>query len=123
MNQLQFVDEKLDYWLCKRQLPNGGLNGRPQKLEDVCYSWWVLSSLAMRNKTHWIDLSALEQFIQNCADENGGFSDRPGDMPDIFHTLFALAGLSLIKNEALEQVNPVYCMPQKVLNRHFNKYS
>ena len=26
----------LGWWLCERQLPNGGLNGRPQKLPDVC---------------------------------------------------------------------------------------
>ena len=30
------VDEKtLAWWLAERQLPNGGLNGRPEKLEDV----------------------------------------------------------------------------------------
>jgi geranylgeranyl transferase type-2 subunit beta len=27
--------EKLAEWLIWRQLPNGGLNGRPEKLEDV----------------------------------------------------------------------------------------
>ena len=26
---------KLAWWLAERQLPNGGLNGRPEKLEDV----------------------------------------------------------------------------------------
>jgi geranylgeranyl transferase type-2 subunit beta len=35
------------WWLCERQLPSGGLNGRPEKLPDVCYSWWVLSALAV----------------------------------------------------------------------------
>ena len=25
----------LGWWLAERQLPNGGLNGRPEKLEDV----------------------------------------------------------------------------------------
>ncbi len=50
-------------WLCERQLPNGGLNGRPQKLEDVCYSWWVLSSLSMVHKLHWINAKKLRAFI------------------------------------------------------------
>jgi geranylgeranyl transferase type-2 subunit beta len=50
-------------WLCERQLPNGGLNGRPEKLEDVCYSWWVLSSLKMLGRLDWIDTSALTKFI------------------------------------------------------------
>jgi len=29
--------ELLGWWLCERQLPNGGLNGRPEKLEDVTH--------------------------------------------------------------------------------------
>jgi geranylgeranyl transferase type-2 subunit beta len=62
--------ETCGWWLCERQLPIGGLNGRPEKLEDVCYSWWVLSSLKMIRKTHWIDCDALIKFIlsaQVCA--------------------------------------------------------
>lgn len=27
--------DTLAWWLAERQLPNGGLNGRPEKLEDV----------------------------------------------------------------------------------------
>jgi geranylgeranyl transferase type-2 subunit beta len=50
-------------WLCERQLPIGGLNGRPEKLEDVCYSWWVLSSLKMIRRQDWIDCPALTNFI------------------------------------------------------------
>jgi prenyltransferase beta subunit len=30
--------DTLCWWLCERQLPNGGLNGRPEKLEDVSLS-------------------------------------------------------------------------------------
>ena len=29
--------------------------GRPEKLPDVCYSWWVLASLKIIGKLHWID--------------------------------------------------------------------
>jgi geranylgeranyl transferase type-2 subunit beta len=58
--------EKLGAWLSDRQLPNGGLNGRPEKQEDVCYSWWVVSSLAMIDKLHWIDQDGLSRFILQC---------------------------------------------------------
>jgi prenyltransferase beta subunit len=30
------------------------LTGRPEKLPDVCYSWWVLSSLSMIDRLSWI---------------------------------------------------------------------
>lgn len=57
---LHLVDaDRLGWWLCERQLPSGGLNGRPEKLPDLCYSWWVLSSLAILDRFHWIDKKKL----------------------------------------------------------------
>jgi len=39
LGRLDLVDsDTLCWWLCERQLPNGGLNGRPEKLEDVSQS-------------------------------------------------------------------------------------
>ncbi|KXJ96029.1 terpenoid cyclases/protein prenyltransferase alpha-alpha toroid [Microdochium bolleyi] len=114
--------DKLGRWLSERQVACGGLNGRPEKKEDVCYSWWVLSSLAMINRTHWIDRDKLIGFILQCQDmENGGISDRPGDMVDVFHTLFGLTGLSLLGYPGLEEVDPVYCLPKKVTTRILDK--
>lgn len=105
-------------WLCERQLPNGGLNGRPEKLEDVCYSWWVLSSMAMLGKLHWIDRDKLVEFILSCQDEElGGIADRKGDVADVFHTVFGVAGLSLLGYEGLKDVDPIYCMPKEVTDR------
>lgn len=64
LNALHLLDpDPVGSWLCERQLPNGGLNGRPQKLEDVCYSWWVLSSLSMAQRLHWINANKLRAFI------------------------------------------------------------
>ncbi|CAA2993635.1 geranylgeranyl transferase type-2 subunit beta 1-like [Olea europaea subsp. europaea] len=91
---LHHVDEDLlGWWLCERQVKSGGLNGRPEKLPDVCYSWWVLSSLIMIDRVHWIDKEKLVKFILDCQDkENGGISDRPDDAVDVFHTYFGVAG-------------------------------
>ncbi|KAF2206074.1 type II protein geranylgeranyltransferase beta subunit [Delitschia confertaspora ATCC 74209] len=121
--RLDLVDQdKLGAWLSERQLKNGGLNGRPEKKEDVCYSWWVFSSLAMLNKQHWIDGDKLANFILQCQDpQMGGFSDRPGDMVDVFHTCFGLAGLSLLKFPGLIEVDAVYCMPRAVTKRCLSK--
>ncbi|KAJ3343065.1 hypothetical protein HDU93_000235 [Gonapodya sp. JEL0774] len=77
--RLDLVDrDLLGWWLAERQLGNGGLNGRPEKLED---------------------------------DLTGGFSDRPPDAPDVFHTLFAIAALSMLGYAGLQAVDPVYCLP------------
>ncbi|KAI4241924.1 MAG: hypothetical protein L6R40_004323 [Gallowayella cf. fulva] len=99
--------DRLGGWLSERQLDHGGLNGRPEKLEDVCYSWWVVSSLAMIGRLHWIDKQKLSIFILQCQDpELGGIADRPGDTVDVFHTVFGLAGLSLVGFPGLEPVDP-----------------
>lgn len=125
--RLDLVDvPRLATWLSERQVPAGGLNGRPEKLEDVCYSWWVASSLAVIGKLHWIDGKKLTSFILKCQVsttciielflrvvnrvqdvEKGGIADRPGNMVDVFHTVFGLAGLSLQGYENLDVVDPV----------------
>ncbi|KAK0731804.1 terpenoid cyclases/protein prenyltransferase alpha-alpha toroid [Lasiosphaeris hirsuta] len=114
--------DRLGKWLSERQIAGGGLNGRPEKKEDVCYSWWVLSSLEMIGKTHWIDRDQLIAFILRCQDpENGGISDRPGDMVDVWHTLFGLTGLSLLEYPGLEPVDEVYCLPKSTTERILGK--
>ena len=119
VGRLDIIDaDLLGWWLAERQLPSGGLNGRPEKLPDVCYSWWVLSCLSILGRLHWIDRDKLKEFVLASQDnETGGISDRPGDLPDPFHTLFGVAGLSLLGcDERLAQVNPVFCMPQTIID-------
>jgi len=111
-------NDKLAWWLAERQVKVGGLNGRPEKLPDVCYSWWVLSSLAALKKKHWIDLDKLKAFILRCQDDiNGGISDRPDDEPDVYHTFFGIAGLSLMKHEGLEEIDPIYALPVRSVRK------
>ena len=103
-------------WLAGRQLACGGLNGRPEKAPDVCYSWWVISSLALLRRTHWIDGRALAGFILEAQDGGkGGIADRLEDEPDVYHTFFGVAGLALLGYPGLRRVDPVYAMPEEVL--------
>jgi geranylgeranyl transferase type-2 subunit beta len=67
---------------------------------------------------HWIDADKLRQFILACQDgETGGFSDRPGDIVDPFHTLFGIAALSLLGDQSLKEINPIFCMPEEIIRR------
>ncbi len=111
----------LSWWLAERQCDIGGLNGRPEKQADVCYSWWVLSALSIMGRVSWIDTSKLGQFILNCQDdEDGGIADRPQDMPDVYHTFFGICGLSLIGHmgkiggrdgRVYREVDPIFALP------------
>ena len=63
----------------------------------MCYSWWVLSSCYMIDRHSWIDKASLEKYILECQDtQDGGIADRPGNEPDVFHTFFGVAALSLM---------------------------
>lgn len=103
------------------QLPCGGLNGRPEKKEDVCYSWWVLSSLALLGKLDWIDGDALARYILSCQDaEVGAIADRPENQGDVFHLFFGVCGLSLLGTAVgcqLKAVDPAYALPVETLRR------
>jgi geranylgeranyl transferase type-2 subunit beta len=106
----------LGWWLSARQLPCGGLNGRPEKLEDVCYGWWVLSSLGILDALRFVDAEALVAFNLSAQDlEHGGISERPDHMTDAFHTYFGLAGLSLLQAPGFEQVDPVFALPTRMV--------
>ncbi|CAA6660639.1 unnamed protein product [Spirodela intermedia] len=101
---LHHVDKDLlGWWLCERQVKSGGLNGRPEKLPDVCYSWWVLSSLIMIDRDK----------------EKGGISDRPDDAVDVFHTYFGVAGLSLLEYPGVKPIDPAYALPVETVNGIF----
>lgn len=122
---LHVIDvDQLGWWLAERQCDSGGLNGRPEKQADVCYSWWILSSLSILGKMKWIDGQKLTTFILGCQDpDDGGFADRPGNMGDIFHTFFAIAGLHLLgyfrdkegegktEYKMYRAIDPTYALP------------
>ena len=96
--------DALSWWLSERQTPAGGLNGRPEKLPDVCYSWWCVSSLAVLGRATWIDRAALARFVLAAQDgHSGGIADRAEDAADVYHTFFGVAGLSLLRDSMEEE--------------------
>lgn len=125
----------LCWWLAERQCDSGGLNGRPEKQADVCYSWWILSALSILGCQHWIDSKALVRFVLRCQDdEDGGIADHPDNMADAYHTFFGIAGLSLLgylhnleendvrssiiqSKKAYRMIDPIYALPTDVVKK------
>lgn len=50
-------------------------------------------------------------------EEDGGISDRPDDMADVYHTFFGIAGLSLMGYAGLAAIDPTYALPVKTVER------
>lgn len=75
-------------WLSARQhAPEGGLNGRTNKLVDGCYSHWTggcwalvqaaLDTTSSRLNTLW-EHQGLSRYILSCAQgPKGGLRDKP----------------------------------------------
>ncbi|KAF2264712.1 terpenoid cyclases/Protein prenyltransferase [Lojkania enalia] len=96
----QYLDvPHLVQWLSYRQCaPEGGYNGRTNKLVDGCYSHWVGSCWALLEEAAGpgiFNRSALGRYILSAAQfKKGGLIDKPGKRPDAYHTCYNLAGLS-----------------------------
>lgn len=93
---------RLLHWLSARQCaPEGGYNGRTNKLVDGCYSHWVGGCWAIveaattpQAQSLW-NRDALARYILSAAQfAKGGLVDKPGKRPDAYHSCYNLAGLS-----------------------------
>ncbi|XP_032686926.1 protein farnesyltransferase subunit beta isoform X1 [Odontomachus brunneus] len=99
-------------WIVNKQMRlEGGFQGRTNKLVDGCYSFWqggafplihaILSKEEkMFNSNYWLfNQEALQEYILVCCQHpHGGLLDKPGKNRDIYHTCYALSGLSVAQN-------------------------
>lgn len=110
LNALHLIDESSTVrFLVFRQTECGGLNGRINKKEDLCYSFWVFSCLYMLNKKDYIDNSKLYEFIERCYEkESGMYADKPDNEPDLYHSLYAYIALSLLDESRFDLVDPSF---------------
>ena len=91
-------------WCAGRQV--GGFQGRPNKDEDTCYSFWIGATLAMLGAGALTDGPALGCFASCCQGPRGGISKQAGAHPDVLHSYFAIAGLSLVGYPGLRPLDP-----------------
>lgn len=87
-----------------------GFNGRPNKLVDACYSFWVGGSLALLGIETLAARAPLRAFLLTA--ENalmGGFGKDPDANPDPLHSYMSLAGLSLMAEPGLQPLDPSAC--------------
>lgn len=94
-------------WCVERQV--GGFQGRPNKDEDTCYSFWIGGSLALLGAATLLQRAALSAFCLSCQFAHptfGGIAKHPDTRPDLLHTHYALCGLSLAGAAGLAPLEP-----------------
>eukprot|EP01134_Creolimax_fragrantissima_P003612 CFRG3612T1 len=98
--------EGLVEWLIKRQ--HFGFEGRPNKITDSCYSFWIGGALKILEAYHYIDAKDLRKFLSKCQFQPiGGFSKYadPECPPDVLHTYFSVCALSLMGEDGIKPMN------------------
>lgn len=77
-----------------------GMVGRPNKKEDTCYSYWIGATLhLLSSSSHYIDGWALRDYVLTCQSPYGGFGKVVGAMPDLLHSFYSLAWLTLSRED------------------------
>ena len=88
--------EHLLSWLTARQQQKqGGFNGRIEKDEDACYSFWCGASLKILGSHHLIDSKADTDWLLSCQTKMGGIAKVPDEIPDVMHSYLSLAALAM----------------------------
>ena len=85
--------DDLIHWCVHRQV--GGMQGRPNKAEDTCYSYWIGGTLRLLGHEDLLDGKQLRNYILSCQYDLGGFGKVVNAFPDVLHSFYSLAWLSL----------------------------
>jgi geranylgeranyl transferase type-1 subunit beta len=88
-----------------------GINGRPNKIADTCYSWWVAGSLAVLGRLDLLNIGPNIRFLLDRTQHAiGGFAKCEGYPPDIYHSYLGLATLAVMGYEGLKPIHPAACI-------------
>lgn len=88
--------QRLTRWCLNRF--EAGFNGRPNKEQDTCYSFWIGACLVMLDHYKFIEQDGLVEFVLQAQEESGGLCKVPAFYPDPMHTHLGIAGLTFVEN-------------------------
>ncbi|KAI9485896.1 MAG: geranylgeranyl transferase type-1 subunit beta-like protein [Benjaminiella poitrasii] len=97
--------KELIEWCLLRQTESGGFQGRPNKLPDVCYGFWIGASLNILDSFNMIEHNKLKEFLIECQFKLGGFGKDPDSYPDLLHSYMGVAVLSLMEEPEVKPLN------------------
>jgi geranylgeranyl transferase type-1 subunit beta len=106
--------DALREWLLFRQ-EVGGLNGRPHKDADTCYSFWCGASLAILKSIDYLNTEKSIEFTLNCQSKYGGICKCQGVHPDPLHSFLSISGLSLMGFSEFLPIFPALGMTKRSL--------
>lgn len=97
-----------------------GYQGRPEKVVDACYQFWVGASirLLLPNAPLSHDVERERHFLYLCQSRRmGGLAKHPGEYSDIYHTYLGLAALALTNHPSMRCIDPGINITHESLSR------
>jgi geranylgeranyl transferase type-1 subunit beta len=110
----EFDMKKLLHWLVSRQ--QRGFQGRTNKDPDTCYAFWNGATLDMLGHHDLVDISECRGYVLSCQHRLGGFSKYPNVYPDVMHTYYGLAWLSIAGIDGLTPIDSKLQLPVMASN-------
>lgn len=117
-------------WISMRQMDyTGGFNGRPNKLVDSCYSWWIGTACKILSEhlhipPFWNERAMADYILRISQQQNGGFCDHAPSGADPFHTMYALGGLCVCGGREtgrddmeLPELDTIMCCPKDLADK------
>ncbi|KAK1409476.1 hypothetical protein QVD17_36002 [Tagetes erecta] len=92
-------------WCLQRQAIDGGFQGRPNKISDTCYAFWVGGVLKILGANKFLNERTLREFLLTCQSEYGGFSKFPRQLPDLYHSYYGFTAFSMLQENGLNSLN------------------
>ncbi|XP_063901751.1 geranylgeranyl transferase type-1 subunit beta-like isoform X2 [Zophobas morio] len=93
-------------WCLFRQ--QSGFQGRPNKEEDTCYSFWIGCSLKILKSFKWIDKEKNKVWLSRTQRKFGGFAKyaEGNCREDLGHSYFGICALALMKASSTGSTRP-----------------
>jgi len=93
-------------WCINRQIT--GFQGRPNKPEDTCYTFWLGATIKMLGMADFIDWKETQKFVLTTESPlTGGLAKWADTHPDPLHTYLGLSGLALAEPSLCLDLQPV----------------
>ncbi|KAF6137760.1 hypothetical protein GIB67_040468 [Kingdonia uniflora] len=89
-------------WCLQRQAPDGGFQGRTNKISDTCYAFWVGGVLRMLGAQNFFNKGCLREFLFTCQSKYGGFGKFPENLPDLYHSYYGISAFSLLEEPGVK---------------------
>ena len=110
-NQQEFITE----WLVSRQqMEMNGFQGRVNKIPDTWYWFWNTASLAIIDPSYvekYVHKESIYEFIDDCSRFWGFAKATYSEYPDILHTYYSLAFMSMTNSIGFNKIDPVLAIP------------